>query len=95
MIYNTAIDFYCREGFIHITDTNAATVFWVPKSDRSYYSSTVVYYYSDKFLIRAAIPDTNATKCGFRSTWHDFIAVDHEGKRYKLHEFEVRKSCCY
>ena len=88
---STVVIFYCYESFIHITDTNPATVFWVPKSDFPYYSSSVVNVYeSNKFLLRAPIPDKNAVKSGYRNGKRAIIIVAHEGRRYMLNEFEVR-----
>ena len=79
------------ERYIDITDPNAATVFWVSNSDFSSYSSSVVYVYdSDKYILRAAIPDINATKSGYRNGRSTVINVAHEGRRYRLSEFEVR-----
>ena len=63
--------------------------FWVPKSDFSYYSSTVVYD-SGKFLLRAGIPDTNAVKSGYRNRNGATIIVANDGRRHKLTNFEVR-----
>ena len=76
---------------VHITDTSAATVIWVPKSDFSYYSSAVVYVSElDIFLLRESIPHTNTIKSGYRNGKGASIIVAHERRRYTLSNFEVR-----
>ena len=69
----------------------AAHLFWIPKTDISYYSSTLVPCGRDRHVIRAAIPGSSVVISGFKHKRPKDALVIYDGKPYRATKFEVNR----